>query len=173
MITSFKKELDRHGFEIRPNNVNEIYEVYRCDEDFAKLSNNFPVSIDAVIDEINSYPPSTTINNKYYVSIYNLRNELVAVIDFIDEYSYKGMHGCNGIWIGLLLINKNMQNEGYGRKIIESFEIACLENRKEIIQLGVIKDNEKGSKFWSKMGFRNFTEINNGDFDLVLMEKWL
>lgn len=173
MITSFKRELNRHGFEIRPNNVNEIYEIYRRDEDFAKLSNNFPVSIDAVLEEISNYPPSTARDNKYYVSIYNLRKDLIAVIDFIDEYSYKGMHGCNAVWIGLLLINKNMQNEGYGRKIIESFEIACLENQKKVIQLGVIKDNEKGSLFWSKMGFRNFTEINNGEFDLVLMEKWL
>lgn len=153
--------------------MNEIYELYRSDGDFAKLSNNFPVSLDVVLDEISSYPPSTTKDKKHYLSIYNLRNELVAVIDFIDEYSYKSTHGSNGVWIGLLLINKNMQNLGYGRKIIESFEIACLENQKEIIQLGVIKDNEKGSVFWSKMGFKNFIEVNDVDFDLFLMEKFL
>lgn len=40
-----------------------------------------------------------------------------------------------------------------------------------MIQLGVIKENRKAVKFWRKVGFDVLREVNNGEFDLYVMEK--
>ena len=58
-----------------------------------------------------------------------------------------------------------------GSLIINILFDVCKKNRKKIVQLGVIKENINALNFWKKVGFEVFREVNNGEFDLYLMEK--
>ena len=173
IIESLTKALHQYNLEIGTNTYEDIFALYDSDEYFARVSNNFPVKMETIIEDVDTIPPFTTAEKKHYISIYNDEKELVAVIDFIEGYSYKNMHGENAIWIGLLQIDKRKQHLGLGKSIINALFESCKENHKEFIQIGVIKENERALKFWTKQGFDSFTEVNNGDFDLVLMEKHL
>lgn len=55
--------------------------------------------------------------------------------------------------------------------IVDSIMDCCKNNEKKAVQLGVIKENINALKFWENIGFKTFTEINNGELDLFIMEK--
>ncbi len=171
ILENLKNALIREDLVIGPNSYEAILDLYNSDENFARLSNNFPVKMETIKEEVSSIPPFTSLEKKHYISIYNFNRELVAVLDLIEEYSFKNKHGKNAIWIGLLQIDKKKQNTGLGKIISKAIFESCRENGIEFIQLGVIKENDNAFKFWTNVGFETFAEVNNGDFDLYLMEK--
>ena len=173
IIESLTKALLLHGLVIGSNAYEDIFDLYNSDEYFARISNNYPVKMEAIIEDVTYIPPITTAVKKHYISVYNFEKELVAVLDFIEDYSYKNMHGKNAIWIGLLQIDKRKQHNGLGKIIISALFESCRVNKIEFVQLGVIRTNQKAFKFWSKLGFVSFAEMNNGEHDLFLMEKHL
>jgi ribosomal protein S18 acetylase RimI-like enzyme len=173
ILKEFEKELSTYKLFIGENNKDDIFKLYESNEYYAKVSNTFPVKMEAVIEDINVVPPCSDKEHKYYLSIYNEQNRLVAVVDFIDSYTYKHVNNLRGIWIGLLKIHGDFHKKGIGHAILGAFEKSCRVNGKEEIQLGVIKDNEIGLKFWEKEGYKIFKEVNNGEHDLKLMRKFI
>ncbi len=171
LLEDLKEKLKAINLEIRENNYEEIFALYEGNEEFRKLSNEYPVTLEKVKEDVEDVPPFTDTRSKHYLSIYNLHNELVAVVDFIDGYSFQDKNNKNALWIGLLEIDKKRHNSGLGTLIFNTIADACRKNSKTMIQLGVIKENHKAVKFWRKVGFDVLREVNNGEFDLYVMEK--
>lgn len=173
LLDDIKQRLKLDHLEVKDNKYEDIFDLYKGNEEFAKLSNNYPITIESVKRDIEDLPPFTDITRKHFISIYNIQNELVAVLDIIDGYSFQDMNNKNAIWIGLLEIDINRHNIGLGSLIINALFDVCKNNSKTIVQLGVIKENINALTFWNKVGFEIFREGNNGEFDLFLMEKFI
>jgi ribosomal protein S18 acetylase RimI-like enzyme len=168
---SIAQILKHNNLEIKNNSYEDIFALYEGNVSFARMSNSFPITMKSIKEDVDTIPPFTSKEKKHYLSIYNEQEELVAVLDFIEEFSHQNKHGGNSIWIGLLQIDVRMQGTGIGRVITDAVFSSCRENKKNIIQLGVIKENINALQFWKKLGFNIFTEVNNGEVDLYLMEK--
>lgn len=168
-----KVNLKLKDLEIRSNNYEDILNLYKGNEEYAKLSNNYPVTIENVKKDVEDIPPITDAKHKHFFSIYNRKNNLVAVLDIIDGYSYKNKDNKEAIWIGLLEIDIDNHKSGLGKAIIDNLVNCSMKNNKKLIQLGVIKNNSKALAFWKRVGFEVFKEVNNGEHDLFLMEKHL
>ena len=171
LLDDFKAELQQNGLFIKDNVLDDIFELYKANEYFAKISNNYPVTKESVIADINDAPPTIEKERKFFLSIYNEDGALAAVMDYLDKYSYQNKDNEDAVWIGLLQTNSNLHRRGLGRNILSTFENACKKNGKQLIQLGVIKENQIGIDFWKKQGFITFTEKRSGNLDLFLMEK--
>lgn len=171
LLDDIKQRLKLNYLEVKDNKYEDILDLYKGNEEFAKLSNNYPITIESVKKDVEDIPSFTGITSKHFISIYNIHNELVAVLDIIDGYSFQDKNNINAIWIGLLEIDINKHNIGLGSLIINALFDVCKNNSKTIVQLGVIKENINALAFWSKIGFEVFKEVNNGEFDLFLMEK--
>lgn len=171
LLDDIKQRLKLKHLEVKDNKYEDILDLYKGNEGFAKLSNNYPITIESVKKDVEDTPHFTDINSKHFISIYNIHNELVAVLDIIDGYSFQDKNNINSIWIGLLEIDINKHNIGLGSLIINALFDVCKNNSKTIVQLGVIKENINALAFWNKIGFEVFKEVNNGEFDLFLMEK--
>ena len=173
LLEDIKGKLRLHHLEVKENRYEDILELYKGNEEYARLSNNYPPTIESVRKDVEDIPPFTDASRKHFISIYNKYNELVAVLDIIDEYSFQNKNNKEAIWIGLLEIDMNKHNTGLGSLIINTLFEVCKNNSKTIVQLGVIKENTKALSFWKKVGFEVFKEGNNGEFNLFLMEKVL
>lgn len=173
LLDDIKQSLASNHLEVRDNKYDDIFDLFKGNEEFAKLSNSFPVTMESVKNDVEEVPPFIDISRKHFISICNIYNELVAVLDIIDGYSYQNKNNINAIWIGLLEIDINKHHLGLGSLIVNALFDVCKKNNKTIVQLGEIKENVKAFAFWSKMGFEAFKEVNNGKLDLVLMEKSL
>jgi len=171
LLDDIKQRLKLDLLEVKDNNYEYILDLYKGNEEFAKLSNNYPVTMESVKKDIEDIPPFTDNTHKHFISIYNVQNELVAVMDIINGYSFQDKNNKNAIWIGLLEIDINMHNKGLGSLIINALFDVCKKNSKTIVQLGVIKENINALDFWNNIGFEVFREGNNGEFDMFLMEK--
>jgi GNAT superfamily N-acetyltransferase len=171
LLDDIKQRLKLNRLKVKDNKYDDILDLYKGNEEFAKLSNNYPITLESIKKDVEDIPPFTDINHKHFISIYNIHNELVAVLDIIDGYSFQDKNNKNAIWIGLLEIDINRHHMGLGSLIINALFDVCKRNSKTIVQLGVIKENVNALTFWSKMGFKVFKEGNNGEFDLFLMEK--
>ena len=168
---NFKEELRKKKLFIKDNIIEDIFELYKSNDYYEKVSDNYPVKLENVSEDINDIPEFIRPKQKHFFSIYNEENELVAVVDFLDGYSFQNKDNKDALWIGLLKLDKQFQRQGIGSVIIESLESACKKENKKIIQLGVIRKNVVGYNFWLKEGFRVFREGNNKKYDLYLMEK--
>jgi|LAHS01.1.fsa_nt_gb GNAT superfamily N-acetyltransferase len=171
LLEDIKHDLKLNQLEVKDNNYEDIFDLYKGNEEYAKLSNNYPITMENIKRDVEDIPPLTDITHKHYISIYNIHNELVAVLDIIDGYSFQDKNNKNAIWIGLLEVDTNKHNIGLGSLIINTLFDVCKKNSKTIVQLGVIKENINALAFWKKSGFEVFREGSNGEFDLFIMEK--
>lgn len=173
LLDDFKQRVKLEHLEVKDNNYDDILNLYIGNEAFARLSNNYPITMDSVLRDVENVPPFKDINHKHFISIYNIHNELAAVLDIIDEYSFQNKNNKNAIWIGLLEVDINKHGMGLGSLIINALFDVCKNNGKTTVQIGVIKNNVMALEFWNKFGFKVFKEVNNGEYDLILMEKFI
>ncbi|KEI04429.1 GNAT family N-acetyltransferase [Clostridium botulinum] len=171
LLEDIKQRLKLNHLEVKDNNYEDIFNLYKGNKEYARLSNNYPITMENVKNDVENAPPFIDITRKNFISIYNIYNELIAILDIIDGYSFQDKNNKNAIWIGLLEIDINKHNTGLGSLIVNTLFYVCKKNNKTILQLGVIKENINALGFWKKVGFKVFTEKNNGEFDLFLMEK--
>lgn len=171
LVENFIEELRKNKLFIKENILAEIFELYKSNDYYEKVTDNYPVKLESVINDINEIPEFIEKEQKHFFSIYNEANKLVAVVDFLDGYSFQNGNNKEALWIGLLKLDQQFHRQGIGKIIVECLESACKKDNKKIIQLGVIRKNIIGYNFWIKEGFKVFKEGNNKKYDLYLMEK--
>ncbi|MDF2949398.1 MAG: hypothetical protein K0R07_1430, partial [Sedimentibacter sp.] len=81
LLDDIKQRLKLDHLEIKDNKYEDILDLYKGNEEFAKLSNNYPITMESVKRDIEDIPPFTDSTRKHFISIYNIQNELVAVLD--------------------------------------------------------------------------------------------
>lgn len=74
-------------------------------------------------------------------------------------------------WLGLLAIHQQHQQQGIGVKVYLHYESLMKQRGIPKVRLGCLKDNRKGFKFWSKMGFSTIKEVEYNGKPLYVMEK--
>lgn len=153
------------------NEPNDILKLYQTNESYAKVSNHYPVTMEHVIRDIEERPPATDRSQKHYLSIYDQSEQLIAVIDVIECFSYQGLNKEKTSWIGLLEVDQSRHQTGIGRKLTHAIEWVCIQRGQTDLQLGVIRDNQAALKFWTNVGFEVFEEKKTDEYDLVLMKK--
>lgn len=65
----------------------------------------------------------------------------------------------NTPWISLFVIHKKFQGLGNSLAAYHYFENLIKQENKGKLRLAVHKDNEKGVRFWTKLGFNKFKEV--------------
>ncbi len=129
-----------------------------------------PISLERCIEGTKALPPNTSYEQKFYIGFYQ-NKQLVAVLDYVVGYPKDKV-----VWIGLLMIDANYQQQGIARKIVQHFSKAADSSGYQSIQLGVIAKNSSALAFWQKMGF---IEINRryissaicAKLEVIIMEK--
>jgi len=96
-------------------------------------------------------PPDKTYADKILIGLFDQAETLSGVLDAIRDYPEPG------VWhIGLLLIDPDHRDHGWGAEIYRAFEDWSRGQGAQAIRLGVFEQNEKAQRFWQRMGF---TEI--------------
>jgi len=94
---------------------------------------------------------------------------MVAVLDLLLGYPEPSC-----VWIGLLLVHGALHGIGHGGRIADAVEEAAANAAFEKVQLGVVRENEPGLRFWRKRGFVALRESQTERAQhLIIMEKRL
>lgn len=75
-------------------------------------------------------------------------NRVIGILDYLLHNPGDGYP-----WLGLLLIRKEEQGKGYGKRALALFEAILKERGAAEYRIGVIVGNEPARRFWTKRGF--------------------
>ncbi|MEG1803557.1 MAG: GNAT family N-acetyltransferase [Lachnospiraceae bacterium] len=171
LYEDIKECLKENQLYIKENRYDDILQLYTGNEEYSKISNHFPQTMEGVVQDVNQVPDFLDKSQKLYLSIYNADDKLVAVADLLDGYHIEKKKDAGSIWIGLLEIERSKHKTGLGSVICKCIVKAAGKNGKKVAQLGVIKENREAILFWEKQGFKTIRDGNDGELDLNIMEK--
>ncbi|MBD8047898.1 GNAT family N-acetyltransferase [Clostridium sp. N37] len=82
-------------------------------------------------------------------SIYsNKSNDIIGFIDI-----YHGYPNLQTLWISIFVLDRNIQNKGFGQEVIEALTKDAIDINYNKIGLAVRLKNWKALRFWTKAGF--------------------
>lgn len=137
------------------NNIPKLQELLMRCSDYLVFQDGEPVKVDAAKNLLISKPNNVSINNKKVLGIYMSRDHsLVGVIDIVMCYA-----GPDILTLGLLVIEPAMRRNGIGEKAEKLLENWARSNNFSQIRLGVLFGNDKGLRFWHKLGYKETGEI--------------
>lgn len=118
----------------------------RCSDFFELIEGKTPEK-DAGHGILFDLPPGKELKDKYVFGVYK-EDILIAVIDIIKDYK------ATGEWIiGLLMIDPSDRRNGLGRKLHDLIKTWVSEELGKTLIIGVVEENQRGYKFWRKMGY--------------------
>ncbi|MDM5291764.1 GNAT family N-acetyltransferase [Peribacillus simplex] len=92
----------------------------------------------------------------------------VGVIDYLMENPSDKMP-----WLGLLMIHRDFQGQGYAVKALKEYEYLMQDQGKKRVRLGVIKGNDRALNFWTNRGFTFYEEKQGDKWTVLCFEKTL
>lgn len=126
------------------------------------------VTIDSIKADMVALPKGKTPADKYYVGFYS-DNVLIAIMDLIIKYP-----NSETAFIGLFMMNQQMQRTGIGSAIITELCQHLKEIGFSFIRLGYAKGNLQSNGFWTENQFKKTgTEVPAEGHTIVLMERTL
>lgn len=131
--------------KIRLEDLNEVLSL--CLENPLYYHHCPPLpSFETLKEDISKLPPNKTKNDKYYIGFYKNSN-LIAVMDLILAYP-----DANTVFLGFFMVKKEIQNQGFGRLIIQE-AFSYLSTMFKNIRLGYVLGNPQSEAFWLNQGF--------------------
>ena len=127
--------------------------------DYYELCEERSVSPTASKDLFINVPPSKKLEDKRILGIYEGRNEsknLVGVLDMLIDFPNE-----NTWYIGLFMIKPSIRNNKLGERVLHQYKEWALRNGVKELNIGVLEENEKAFRFWSRMGFEVVKKIDN------------
>ena len=118
----------------------------RC-VDFSQLVEGEPPSSDAARNMLADLPPGKSLADKFIFGIF-LDNALAGVLDAVRDYPQDGVW-----WIGLVLLDPAQRGQGAGKQALNAFAALAKKQGAQALMLGVVDENQRGLKFWQRMGF--------------------
>lgn len=153
MIDSIQKALLPYDVRvISDDNYLSVSDIYHSNNDYFRATNGKPADDAEIQKDIRDVPPGFSWEDKCFISIWE-KGKVIAVLDFLPAYPTK-----EDVWIGFLLVSKDMQKQGVGRRVARAFFSVAKEYGFSSVQLGVMNVNKKAFGFWCKMGFRKCRE---------------
>lgn len=80
--------------------------------------------------------------------------KIIGVVHFSTAHPSPGKG-----WIGLFLIHRDCQDQGFGREACSLLEQYCAEQGCSQLHLGVIAQDEQTLRFWGKLGFEQYRQV--------------
>lgn len=100
-------------------------------------------------------PPNKGYEDKFVLGIFTSQNKLIGIVDIVRDYPTVGE------WmLGLMLIAPNQRNNGLGTTVHKIVSDWAMSLGAKSFRIGVIQENDKGNKFWSRLGYINIKEID-------------
>ncbi len=151
METEIAFDLDARGYSVhrlRGEDVQALQTLYEACLDYMLLADGHPAGPHAAEEELKEVPPGRSADDKFMFGIVDSRNGLAGVLDVVRGYPEEGVW-----WIGLLLLLPGVRSQGVGQKVLDGFSEYVRGSGGNAILLGVVEENERAHRFWSKMGF--------------------
>ncbi|WP_153126092.1 GNAT family N-acetyltransferase [Peribacillus tepidiphilus] len=82
-----------------------------------------------------------------------LDDTYIGIIDYLKNNPKDGFP-----WLGLFMIHSDYQGYGFGTQAYLLFEELLKEKKVLSLRLGVLKQNDKGKRFWKNLGFQFYEE---------------
>ncbi len=144
------KVINDREYKIRPlsgSNESELQALCeRCSDYWELHEGRMPKDAWNII--LSDLPPDKSPEDKFLFGVYRENDVLIAVIDIMKDYKEPGE------WmIGLLMIDPAERGTGLGRKLHDDIKVWVSEKRGKLLRIGVVEENLKGYRFWSKMGY--------------------
>lgn len=107
--------------------------------------------------------------DKYYLGYFEETGRLEAVMDLIDHYPTE-----QSCFIGFFMMEKALQGQGIGTRIITELCGALAHQGYQYIRLGYVDGNKQSERFWKKnqfidTGLRNHTD----SYTVIVMNRVL
>lgn len=119
----------------------------RCKEYFILDQGTGP-SINVGKEILEALPPQLSQSEKYLLGIYNNEKQITAMVDLLKNYPTM-----NEWMLGLMLIDPEERGLGLGKVIHESLSNWIKYQNGEKIRIGILDNNHRAIKFWSKIGY--------------------
>ncbi len=170
MLLEYLKEyLSEYEFrEGSEENLDEIFELQRENASYFAAIQRHEVTREECRADFTAAPPDFPLEQKYYRAVY-ARGSCIAILDYLEGYP-KG----DTVYIGYLMVAKEQQDKGIGRKINEAFMRAARQAGYGKIKLACYRANETGYRFWRRNRYtaEKITERENDGqiYPLIHME---
>lgn len=166
-MTEYLKEefCEYNVVKISKQNINDVYNLLNKNEYYLSKVQNHKLTVDECIEDINALPDNKTMDSKTYVSIYD-NEKCICLIDIVTQYPND-----ETAFLGLFILDVDYQQKGVGTLFFKKIENAVKKAGFKTIRLGCMSGNEKGKKFWSKMGFKEVLKVDRkiDDKDFVIL----
>jgi ribosomal protein S18 acetylase RimI-like enzyme len=116
--------------------------------DYMLLVDGHPADPDEVEKEFQEVPSGNSLEDKFVFGIVNQQKDLVGLMDVVRSYPEQKIW-----WIGLFLFIPEVRSRGIGQKVLEGFIKYVRAHGGKAIMLGVVEENMRAYKFWTKVGF--------------------
>jgi GNAT superfamily N-acetyltransferase len=141
--------------------------------DYSILVDGSPADKHAAASLLESLPDGKSIEQKKLIGVFQQTGGLVGILDAIQDYPADGAW-----WVGLLLVDPSLRNQGLGRKIYYAFENWIYRQGCIGVCLGVVEENDQAFKFWISLGFEEYArqparQFGNKTHTIINMAKHL
>ncbi|MFR4350264.1 MAG: GNAT family N-acetyltransferase [Roseburia sp.] len=134
-------------FELRDGDgdaVGDIWDLITGNEEFLASTQNHGQTMEECEAMLTARPPQVAEENKHFLTIYG-EGECIALLDYLECYPDR-----TTVYLGLLVVEKSVQNRGIGRELNDAFMRAAAKCGYREIRLGCYAANETGYQFWRK-----------------------
>jgi RimJ/RimL family protein N-acetyltransferase len=147
--TSLSLELSGYSAKrLVKENAAILQPLYKQCKEFALLTDGEPPSSTAARDEFDAVPENKTTQDKYIFGLFDSRNVLLGMIESIRHYPDNKTW-----WLGLMMLAPEQRGKGLGSEFYKAFERWVWTHGVKQVSLSVVEANERGLRFWKKMGF--------------------
>lgn len=147
--------------------VNAVFELCSKNSLYYKYCPPF-ITSEGVIADMEALPPGKTKSDKYFLGYYE-NDTLIAVLDLIIGYP-----NVSTAYIGLFMIDINVQGKGVGTKIIEELCNYLTKIGFQRLELAWVKENPQAERFWIKNYFTPIGErSSNAAKHIIAAERQL
>ncbi len=136
-----------------------IQEVYDKCLDYMLLVDGHAADPNAVEEDFQSVPPGKSNEDKFVFGITDSRKRIAGLLDILRWYPDETTW-----WIDTLLLIPESRSRSLGEKVIQGFVDYVRASGAQAIMLGVVEENIRASKFWTRMGFELVRETEPRQF---------
>jgi len=148
MINALRSLFNEYEIKsINAQNFHEVWGVYESNHKFFVATSGSEATVERGLKDLENIPPNFDIEKRISWGFFE-DGKPMAFLAALD-----GFPDVNCFYIGLLLVNQNLQKKGVGSKIIKALVEAAKVNGYTSLQLGVLGINKTAVEFWEKQGF--------------------
>ncbi len=150
--------------------IQQALNIYLSNPDYFELLGGNRPTRDTLMESLRALPEKLSYDDKAFEIIYR-DGEPIGIVDILDSYPEKMT-----AFIGLLLIDGNLQGRGLGKYVYKKIEDKLKANGVKVIKIGVLENNQPAIKFWKMNGFnildkKTSTVVNQKISSFYLMAK--